>query len=581
MSVDVVTLAVVRGALDTVALEMDSTLTAAAFSMIIAEGRDYANGIYHAKTGEVIAQGKEGLPTFMGVMQFSLQKSLEEIDVNDLGPGDIYIVNDVYVGGTHLPDVRLFKPYFYKDRLYLFLSNTGHWWDIGGGVAGGMNPYATEIFQEGLRIPPVKLYNRGKLDQDIVSLIMRNVRTPREDYGDLMAQVKALRVGENRLNELFDKYGPQMLMECLDEFKTRADRLMRSRIREIPDGVYTFSDFMDNDGVENKPLVINLRIDVREGTIHFDFTGTAESRPSYANIVETTTKTSCFLTMKHVFPEIPVNSGCFEPFSFTIPEGIFLNAKPPHATAFNPEIMQRISDVVFGALAKAIPDRVYAAAYSTSNIIAMWGNDPLRGRFIWNAFWGGGLGGHAKGDGLTNGVSAPTSARTQSIEVNEHRYPLLFKRFETREGSAGAGKYRGGLGTVYEVELFRGEATCINTGDRGIGAPYGIKGGKEAKKTEITYYLNGKEFTPPMVSKASGIKIKAGDRILVKTPGGGGYGHPFERDPGLVLRDVKEGYITTQSARKDYGVSIVKREGKYTANYKKTNQLRQHTSLTK
>jgi len=575
MSVDVVTLAVIRGALETVALEMDNTLPRAAFSTAIAEGRDYADGIY-SKTGEVIVQGRESLPMFIGAMQFSLQKSLEQIDTNDLSPGDIFIVNDVYLGGSHLPDVKLFQPYFYKDELCAFLATCGHWLDIGGNVPGGMNPYAREIFQEGLRIPPVKIYSGGKINKDVLSMIMSNVRTPREDYGDLMAQIKALHVGETRLNELFKRYGRDVLMESFDELKARAERQMRSYVREIPDGVYTFTDYMDNNGVQNKPLVINLKLEVKGDAIHFDFTGTSESTLTFANVVETATRTSCFVAMLHIFPDVLINSGGFEPFTFNIPEGCFLSASPPHATAMNPEICGRVVDVVMGALAKAIPDKVYAASYATSNIFKIAGNDPLKGRYLLASFWGGGLGGHAKGDVLTHGVAPSTSAKTQPVEVYEQRFPVLFNRFAIREGSAGAGKYRGGFGAIYEIQIARGEGKTVNVADRGIIAPYGINGGKEAKRNEIIYYLGGKEFIPPMVTKSEGVELKKGDKIVIKSPGGGGYGDPLERDVDLVLKDVKMQYITIDDAEKDYGVAIVKRDGKLEVDFERTAQLRQH-----
>lgn len=573
MPVDVTTLAVIRGALETIALEMDNTLPMAAFSTSIAEGCDYADGIY-TKTGEVVVQGQESLPMFMAMQQYSLQKSLEIVDINEISPGDIYVVNDVYVGGCHLMDVRLFQPFYFEDELCLFLSNVGHWLDIGGNVAGGYNPQATEIFQEGLRIPPVKVYSQGKLNKDIVSMITRNVRTPKEAHGDLMAQIKAIHVGESRLNELFQRYGSQLVLESIDELKIRSERQMRSYIREIPDGVYTFTDCLDNDGVREEPMVINLKMEVKGDEIHFDFSGSSELSAGFANIVETITRTSCFFTMKHIFPDVPINSGCFEPISFTIPDGIFVNSTSPHATGLNPEICTRVSDAVFGVFAQAIPEKSFAASHGTSNHMTIAGNDPLKGNYLVYAFWGGGLGGHAHGDGLTHGNHPPTSAKTQPIEVYEQRFPFLFNRFAVREGSAGPGKFRGGLGMEFEMEILRGEASSTHTGDRGVKAPFGINGGKESQKNELKYYLGGKEFIPPRVSKVVGVKMQKGDKIIVRTPGGGGYGNPFERDVDLVLKDVKRKYITIDSAEKDYGVAVVKKDNILQVDHERTAQLR-------
>jgi N-methylhydantoinase B len=313
MSVDPITLAVIRGALDSIALEMDNTLATAAFSTSMAEGRDFGNGIFEGETGEVITQGSESLPYFVGIMQFILEDALTKIDVNEISPGDIFITNDVYYGGSHLMDVRFFMPFFYEGKLCTWLENIGHWVDIGGNVPGGFNPLAMEIFQEGLIIPPVKIYNRGKLNKDILSFVMANVRRPREDYGDLMAGIKTLHVCEDRLTALFRRYGRDLMLESFAELKARSEKQMRSYIMEIPDGVYIAKDYMDNNGVTDEPLNIHLTLEVKGDEIIFDFTGTSEAQPTFANMIGSTTKTCCYVAMKMIFPDVPINAGCYKP----------------------------------------------------------------------------------------------------------------------------------------------------------------------------------------------------------------------------------------------------------------------------
>jgi len=574
VKVDPFKLAVIRGALDSISLEMDNTLAAAAFSTSMAEGRDFGNGIFEAETGEVISQGSESLPYFVGIMQFILQDALTKIDTDEIRPGDIFITNDVYFGGSHLMDVRFLMPFFYDGKLSAWLENIGHWVDIGGNVPGGFNPLATEIFQEGLVIPPVKLFSEGKINKDILSFIMANVRAPKEDYGDLMAAVKTLRVGEDRLRALFQKYGREIMLESFRELSLRSEQQMRSYIREIPDGIYETTDYMDNNGVTDELLSISLKLEVKDDEISFDFTGTSDAQPTFANMIGTTTKTCCFVALKMIFPDVPINAGCYRPYSFNIPANCFINSDPPHATTLNPEITGRVVDCVMTALAQAIPEKVYACNYATSNMFTMGGSDPLRGKWQVFGFWGGGLGGHRNGDGLTHGCTACTTAKTQPIEVYEQRFPFRFNRLAIREQSAGAGKYRGGFGIEVDMELTRGHASATHTADRGKVAPPGILGGKAAQTNSVKYFLGGKEFVPPMKTKVTGVKMKAGDRLVIESPGGGGYGDPFERNPELVLHDVKMNYITPESAERDYGVSLVEKDGALIVDSERTLQLR-------
>ena len=574
MRIDPITLAVVRGALEQAAQEMDSSLARGAFSTSIAEGYDSANGIYEGETGEMIAQGPDSLPMFVGNMQFTVQEFLRRIDIKSVSPGDVFIVNDVYCAGTHLMDVKLIKPFFYQGRLLAWLANTGHWVDVGSSVPGGYDTQATEVFQEGLRLPPVKIYGRDGIVKDVLSIILINIRTPREGYGDMMSQINALHVGESRLTELFTRYGPELMLGCIEEFKARAEQQMRSYIQEIPDGEYSFNDQLDNDGIEDRPLAIKLKMRVKGSDLLLDFSGSSGQSRGPLNIAEAGTKSSCFVAIKHLFADVPINAGCFKPISFVIPPGTFISAQHPQATAAYNEVAMRIIDTVFGAFAQALPEKSYGASYSTSNNLTIGGTGSSKGNFVVFMFHAGGAGGTYSGDGLTAAPPPPSTGKTQPVEIYEHRFPILFHEFALREGSAGAGKHRGGFGTIYEFELLEGQAAASFVGDRAKTPPFGILGGKSAKTNRFVFRLDGKEYVPPLLTKGHRIQLKSGDRIRLETPGGGGYGEPWDRDPEQVRKDVKSGYITTEAAAEEYGVVVVREENNLKLDERHTAKLR-------
>ncbi|HWN83475.1 MAG TPA: hydantoinase B/oxoprolinase family protein, partial [Candidatus Udaeobacter sp.] len=307
-AIDPVTLVVVQNGLQQVASEMDLTFERAAFSPVISEGFDRSDGIYARDNGEVIAQGELGLPIFVGVMQFTTRAVIDHVSAGaePLRPGDIFIVNDPYCGGTHLMDVKMVKPYFYRGQLWAYLSNTGHWPDTGGSVPGGFSTRATEVQQEGLRLPPVKLFREGVMQPDILSIILANIRVPEERIGDIKAQVAALTVGEKRLTALLDRYGEPTVTACIAELRRRSDRMMRAHIAKIPDGVYSGEAFVDSDGVDPDPLAIRLRIKKEATDLHFDFSQSSGPCRGPLNSVIATTKAAVYLAIKHIFPDVPI-----------------------------------------------------------------------------------------------------------------------------------------------------------------------------------------------------------------------------------------------------------------------------------
>ena len=540
---------------------MDLTFSRAAFSPVIAEANDRSDGIYSAEDGSLIAQGAGGLPVFVGVMQYSTKTLIEMIrDGRCLPPepGDIYIVNDPYLGGTHLMDVRFAMPVYRAGKIFCWLSNTGHWPDIGGSVPGGFSASATAVEQEGLRLPPVKLFKKGVLDPEIHAIIASNIRIADQRIGDIKAQAAALMVGQDRLNAILDRYGDDTVVAAIAELRRRAALQMRAHIAEIADGTYRSRAFVDSDGVVNEPLTIVLAIEKKGDALTFDFAGSSPPCAGPMNSVLATTLSSVYLAMRHIFPDVPISAGAFEPLIIKRPEGTFLDAKYPRpVSGCAAEVSQRIAEAVFAAMVQALPDKVTAAPAGSSGNFALGGHDPVRGRdYVMYQISGGGYGGNAGHDGLSNGCSTIGISKSPPVEVMEQAYPVLYRHYALREGSGGAGKQRGGFGLAYEVEILRGEARASFVMDHGRFGPQGAVGGSDGMVNEVTVFRDGEAHVPPHLSKEQDIKLAAGDRVRVGTPGGGGYGDPFARDPALVQHDVGMGYYTSEQAEQLFGVTI-------------------------
>jgi N-methylhydantoinase B len=562
-NIDPVTLAVIQNGLQQVCNEMDIAFSRSAFSPVIAEANDRSDGIYHRDSGELIAQGDMGLPIFVGTMQDSTKAVLAKIAAGETAapqPGDIYIVNDPYLGGTHLMDVRFVKPYYYQGEMFAWLANTGHWPDIGGSVPGGFSANATEIEQEGLRLPPVKLFKQERMDPEIYAIITSNIRIADQRIRDIRAQAAALAVGERRLTQLLDRYGRAVVEQAMAELKQRAATQMRAKIAAIPDGVYSGEAFVDSDGVVDEPLRIALKVSVHGDTMTFDLSESSPPCQGPMNSVIATTRSSIYLAIKHIFPEVPINAGTYEPLQIIDPENTFLYAKYPRpVSGCAAEVSQRIAEAVFATLVQAIPDRVTAAPAGTSGNFALGGTDPERQRgFVMYQISGGGYGGNDDHDGLSNGCSTIGISKTPPIEVMEQHYPVLYNEYSLHESSGGAGKQRGGFGVNYSVTLRRGEARASFVMDHGRYGPQGALGGKDGKTNAILVtFADGRTHIPAHLSKDQGIRLQPGDTVRVSTPGGGGYGNPFERDPHKVLRDVIRGYYTAEQAAELFGVAIV------------------------
>ena len=556
MTIDPITLAVLAGRMEQIADEMDATLFRSAFNPIIAEAHDASHGLYHAETGETLVQGKSGLPIFVGVMAFAVKAVIDKAARDgDLAEGDVYIFNDAHIGGTHLSDMRLVRPFFHEGRVFCHLASVGHWHDVGGAVPGNYNPQATEVFQEAFVLPPVKLMRAGHLQQDVVDIILRNTRLPASAEGDLNGQLNALDLGVRRLQALLSEYGAQTVRAALDALSDRAERLIRAEVAALPDGHWQAEDFLDNDGITDTPLPIRVALRIKGDRLSLDFTGTAPATAGPVNISRGTAEAAVYVAIKHIFPGLPANAGVMRPLSITIPERSLLAAEFPAPTGGYTETILRMIDVIFSAMAQAAPDRVVANAYGTINALSLAGHRADGRRWVMFSFYGGGHGGSATGDGLNHGNAPISTATIPPVEILEAAYPVRFTQWALRPDSAGAGTHRGGLGAVYEIELLEQSAQAFLFGERGRFAPKGAAGGGDAALNRFAYQTHGDWQAPPMVSKMVGIGLAHGQRVRLETPGGGGYGPPQDRDPARVARDVALGYVTPEAADRDYGTA--------------------------
>ncbi|MFT4783761.1 MAG: N-methylhydantoinase B [Paracoccaceae bacterium] len=554
--IDPITLAVLAGRMEQIADEMDATLFRAAFNPIIAEAHDASHGLYHAISGDTLVQGKSGLPIFVGVMSFAVKAVIDKAAENgDLADGDIYIFNDAHMGGTHLSDMRLVRPYYRDGQLFCYLASVGHWHDVGGAVPGNYNPSATDAFQEAFVLPPVRIARGGVVQTDIIDILMRNTRLPQSAMGDLNGQLGALDLGVRRLDELLDEYGPETVQTALEALGNRAETLMRAELTALPDGRWEAQDYLDNDGITDEALPIRVAIEIKGDTMVMDFAGTAPRCAGPVNIALPTAVATAYVAIKHIFPSLPANAGVMRPIEVRIPEGSLLAAEFPAPVGGYTETILRMIDVIFSAASQAAPERVVANAYGTINALSIAGKRANGSPWVMFSFYGGGHGGSFTGDGLNHGNAPISTATIPPMEILEAAYPVMFKQWALRPDSAGAGTHRGGLGAVYEIELLEENAQAFLFGERGRHAPQGVVGGGEAALNVFSYEQDDGWHKPPLASKMLGIKLKRGQSVRLETPGGGGYGPASERDPQLIARDVALGLITSDEATRLYGTT--------------------------
>jgi N-methylhydantoinase B len=522
---DPVTLEVFRNLFYSVAEEMGVALCRTSFSPNIKERRDYSCAVFDG-AGHMVAQG-EHMPVHLGSMPLSVAAAIEH---TTMLPGDMVAVNDPFCGGTHLPDITLVEPVFLAgdDKPTFYVANRAHHSDVGGMSPGSM-PLSRSIYQEGIRIPPVRLVKEGRVDADLLALLLANVRTPTEREGDLTAQVASNRTGARRLDAIAGKYGAEMVVAYMHYLQAYAERMTREAIRAIPDGTYEFEDCMDDDGQGNGPLPIVVTLTIHGDEARIDFTGSAPQADGSVNAIYAITLSAVMYCFRVIVPfAIPSNYGTIQPLDVVVPEGSLLNARLPAAVAGgNVETSQRIVDAVLGALSRAIPRRIPAASSGTMNNLTLGGTDPrTHAAFAYYETIAGGMGARPGADGLDATHTHMTNSLNTPIEALEHAYPFLVRRYEIRRGSGGAGRYRGGDGIRRDVELLcPGQITILS--DRRLNPPYGLNGGSPGRTGRNILTEEGVEREIP--SKAS-VWVQAHSTISVRTPGGGGYGPAPEGD---------------------------------------------------
>jgi N-methylhydantoinase B len=520
---DPVELAVFQSEVHSIAEEMGAALRRTAISPNIKERRDYSCALFDGQA-RVIAMG-DHMPVHLGSMPMSVQAAVEAIA---LEPGDIAILNDPYAGGTHLPDITMVLPIFPPGhhQAAFYVANRAHHADVGGAFPGSMGP-ANEIFQEGIRIPPVRIVRRGEVNREILDLILLNVRTPNEREGDLDSQIGACRVGELRVLQLIEKYGEPKLQALVDELLNYSERLVRAELRSMPAGDFRAEDWLDEDGVTDTPckISVRLRFDPQAASVHVDFTGSSSQVTGSVNAVRAITVSVCFYMLRCLLAEdAPATAGILRPITLNAPAGSIVNARPPAPVAGgNVETSQRIVDVLLRALAQAAPSRVPAASAGTMSNLTVGGIDPRTSEpFTYYETAAGGMGARPALDGISGVQTHMTNSLNTPIEALEYAYPFRVRRYAYRYGSGGAGQFRGGDGLVREIELLS-DAQVTLLADRRKFRPYGLQGGEEGapgRASIIDAATGEKSDLPGKCSRG----ISAGSILRIETPGGGGWG---------------------------------------------------------
>jgi N-methylhydantoinase B len=534
--IDPITLEVLRHALAAVADEMNVNLIRTAYSPNIKERRDCSCAVFD-RHGNMAAQA-ESIPVHLGAMPFSVAAAIESI--SKFHPGDVIALNDPYSGGAHLPDITFVAPVFVDHELLAFVANRAHHADIGGKEPGSVAGDTTEIYQEGLRIPPVRLWKDGHVDQELLDLILLNVRTPHERTGDLTAQLASCHTGIDRLQALASRFGTRLLNRAMTAIMAYSERRMRKQIADLPAGTASYEDYLDGDGIENDPIPIAVKVTTAADAITVDFTGSAPVAAGPVNAVMAVTASATYFTIRALTdPEIPPNAGCYRPISIVAPPNTVVNASPPApVVGGNLETSQRIVDVILGALAKLYPERAIAACQGTMNSITIGGVDPRNGEpYALYETIGGGFGARPNMDGVDGIHSHMTNTLNTPVEALETAYPLRVERYELIAGSGGAGRFRGGLGIRRDITALNHTARVSLVTDRRQIAPYGLNGGKPGKVGKNAIIRSGKEVAAP--AKGS-LSLHSGETISLHTPGGGGYGDPNKRCAQAVKRDLKE-----------------------------------------
>ena len=545
-TLDPVTVEVIRNKLDGIANEMELTLLKSSFSPIVKEGLDASASLFTLE-GETLAQAV-AIPIHLATLIPCIARILAEFPLGSMREGDIYCMNDPYLGGTHLPDIAVVMPVFARGRPLAFAATMTHHQDVGGMAPGSVPTNATEVFQEGIRLPALKLREGDRFNDTLLKILRRNVRIPDTFEGDLMAQVAACTVGARRLSALAETYGDNHLASIFSELLDRSETMTREALRAIPAGTYRAVDFLDNDGIElDKRIRIEVAVTVRDGAMTVDFTGSSEQVRGPFNVVPSgSLAAACYVVRAITDPTIPTNGGCFRPITLELPEGSIVNPREPAPVNSRTATIKRVSGTILAAFAQAVPDRVPADSGGELLVLAFGGARPDGSRYVTGELIAGGSGASSAKDGVDVIETDATNCMNLPAEALELDAPIRVHRVALRRDSGGAGARRGGLGTVREYEILHGEVRFTHRGERHFIAPKGRAGGQDGGMARtIIYRAGGAEETVPSKLVTT---LSAGDRVVFETAGGGGYGDPSHREPEQVRLDVADGKISADAA---------------------------------
>jgi N-methylhydantoinase B len=555
MTIDPILLEVLRNRLDAIADEMELTLLKSAASPIVKEGLDASAALFNTR-GETIAQAA-AIPIHLGALQFAAQRIVRAFPPDGMREGDAFLLNDPYDGGTHLPDITLAVPVFADGRAVALACTMCHHQDVGGRTPGSVPTDATELYQEGVIIPPTQLFRAGELDENLFRLLTRNVRLPDVFTGDLMAQVAAGRLGGLRLRELFAAHGAETVIAFIEELLSRAERLTRAQIEAIPDGDYAFEDWLDDDGVRiGEPVKIAVTLRVRGSSMTFDFTGSDRQVDGPFNSVPASTMSAVYYAVRAISDaSIPNNGGCFRAVDAVLPEGSIVNPRPPAPVSCRTATIKRIADTILGALVGALPGRMPAANSGTLLVMAFGGRDPETGRpFVASELAAGGMGARPTKDGIDVIETDVSNCMNIPVESVEMSFPLRIPRVRLWSGSGGAGRFRGGLGLEKVFEATTTDVMVSHRGERFASSPWGLEGGAPGARAHA--FTLRRDGTREELPSKKMIVLHPGDQLWEYIAGGAGYGDPLDRDPAAVLADVQDGKVPAALAATEYGVRL-------------------------
>lgn len=553
--IDGITLEVMKNSFYTIAEEMGATLIKTALSTNIKDRVDCSTAIY-TKEGSLVAQA-EHVPLHLGLMPSVVKSVLQIYPEEELNEGDAILINDPYISGSHLPDIFMISPIFYENKLIAIAANIAHHVDVGGISPGSMSVEATEIFQEGLRLPAIRIRKSGELDRELIRLLEKNVRTGDEVMGDIFAQLAANSVAEKRVTELVNKYSINHITYCMEEIMNYSDRRMRNAIKDVEKGVYEFKDYLEGDGITDELITICAKVAIGEDEITVDFTGSSKQTEGPVNSTRGVTSACVYYTIKSLLePEVPPNAGTYRSISIISPKGSIVNPNFPAAVSnANSNTSQRIADTIFGALADVLPEQSMAACSGTMNGFSIGGfNKESNKYFSYVETYGGGQGGLSNMDGMDGVHTNMTNTLNTPVEVIEQSFPFVVNKYGLVDESAGPGKYRGGLGLTREITVLDDGFTVTLMSDRQKNGPWGLFRGKEGKTSSC--HLTTPEGKIKKLSSKETINLLRNSTITLKTAGGGGYGEPVKRSSEKVLQDYILGYISLEQAFNQYKVKI-------------------------